>query len=320
MARLAVLTSGGDAPGMNPVLRGFVRRALHAGAEVFAVREGYDGLVNGWLEPASWNLVAGIQQLGGTLAGGEAIEEDIFTAAYDRGFPKTSKFGSFILNMPEAFAAVLLNKAPKITFYAQSGVAYRCVPEAFEITEKLKDTDGDTIRWAWIDIPKFYTQSDQALETKISNELAKRAFIKLTKFYRPCIKGTKIKDNRCRIEFAHGDNFYGNYLKNVTHVNLAWEGLNVKLEMAVRFNLEYCRQERICPRNTCYKLRQDAAPLNTPDRDICCCKDRGLGDGKDFRMKRARDQGSSSADDAAAAWRRRQAANMAKATARDPFA
>jgi len=69
MTRLAVLTSGGDAPGMNPVLRGIVRRALDRGAEVFAVREGYDGLVNGWIEPADWGLVSGIQQLGGTIVG-----------------------------------------------------------------------------------------------------------------------------------------------------------------------------------------------------------------------------------------------------------
>ena len=137
-----------------------------------------------------------------------------------------------------------------------------------------------------------------------------------TKFHRPYVKGTKIKDNRCRIEFAH----YANYLKNITHVNLAWTGLNVKLEMSVRLNIEYCRQEHICPRNSCYKLRPDTASHNTADRDICCCKDRGLGDGKDLRYKRARDQGSSSADDAAAAWRRRQAANMAKAKAKDPFA
>ncbi len=68
-ARLAVLTSGGDAPGMNPVLRGIVRRALDRGADVFAVREGYDGLVNGWIEPAGWGLVSGIQQRGGTILG-----------------------------------------------------------------------------------------------------------------------------------------------------------------------------------------------------------------------------------------------------------
>ncbi len=66
---LAVLTSGGDAPGMNPVLRGIVRRALDRGAPVYAVREGYDGLVNGWLEEADWSLVSGIQMLGGTILG-----------------------------------------------------------------------------------------------------------------------------------------------------------------------------------------------------------------------------------------------------------
>ncbi len=45
--RLAVLTSGGDAQGMNPAVRAVVRTALNHGAEIFAVYEGYQGLVDG---------------------------------------------------------------------------------------------------------------------------------------------------------------------------------------------------------------------------------------------------------------------------------
>ena len=44
---LAVMTSGGDAQGMNPAVRAVVRTALHHGAEIFAVYEGYQGLIDG---------------------------------------------------------------------------------------------------------------------------------------------------------------------------------------------------------------------------------------------------------------------------------
>ena len=69
--RIGVLTSGGDAPGMNPALRGAVRQALSQGHEVLAVREGYAGLVAGGdhLVSVGWDDVANILQLGGTVFG-----------------------------------------------------------------------------------------------------------------------------------------------------------------------------------------------------------------------------------------------------------
>ena len=67
--RIAVLTSGGDAPGMNPALRGAVRQALSRGAWVLGVREGYAGLVEGGqhLRPCGWDDVSNVLQLGGTV-------------------------------------------------------------------------------------------------------------------------------------------------------------------------------------------------------------------------------------------------------------
>ena len=44
---IGVLTSGGDAPGMNPAVRAVVRTALHHGIDVYAIHEGYQGLVEG---------------------------------------------------------------------------------------------------------------------------------------------------------------------------------------------------------------------------------------------------------------------------------
>jgi 6-phosphofructokinase 1 len=69
--RLGVLTSGGDAQGMNAAVRAVVRTALHHGAEVFAVYEGYLGLVEGGdrIRPVTWDHVSRILNRGGTVIG-----------------------------------------------------------------------------------------------------------------------------------------------------------------------------------------------------------------------------------------------------------
>lgn len=69
--RIAVLTSGGDAQGMNAAVRAVVRTALDKGAEVYAVYEGYQGLVEGgdYIKKMAWDSVAGILQRGGTVIG-----------------------------------------------------------------------------------------------------------------------------------------------------------------------------------------------------------------------------------------------------------
>ena len=46
-ASIGVLTSGGDAPGMNAAVRAVIRTALHFGIDVYAIHEGYQGLVKG---------------------------------------------------------------------------------------------------------------------------------------------------------------------------------------------------------------------------------------------------------------------------------
>lgn len=68
---IGVLTSGGDAPGMNAVLRAVVRTALKRGAKVYAIFEGYQGMVDGGTQIRSleWNDVGGIMQRGGTMIG-----------------------------------------------------------------------------------------------------------------------------------------------------------------------------------------------------------------------------------------------------------
>ncbi|SMC17338.1 6-phosphofructokinase 1 [Desulfacinum hydrothermale DSM 13146] len=68
---MAVMTSGGDAPGMNAGVRAVVRRALDGGMDVYGVFSGYEGLVAGGdaIRPLGWNDVGGILPRGGTFLG-----------------------------------------------------------------------------------------------------------------------------------------------------------------------------------------------------------------------------------------------------------
>ncbi len=69
MKRIAVLTSGGDAPGMNAAIRSVVREGIHNGMEVLGVSNGFAGLVEGRMAPLSARDVGGIIQRGGTILG-----------------------------------------------------------------------------------------------------------------------------------------------------------------------------------------------------------------------------------------------------------
>ena len=66
---LAVLTSGGDAPGMNCALRAVVRTALKKNLKVFTVNDGFQGLIEDDIHYADSSAVAGIINQGGTILG-----------------------------------------------------------------------------------------------------------------------------------------------------------------------------------------------------------------------------------------------------------
>ncbi|PFX14689.1 6-phosphofructokinase, muscle type [Stylophora pistillata] len=74
---IAVLTSGGDAQGMNAAIRAVVRMGIYAGARVFTVWEGYQGLVDGGdnIKEVRWEDMSGIIQLGGTVIGSARCED-----------------------------------------------------------------------------------------------------------------------------------------------------------------------------------------------------------------------------------------------------
>ena len=66
MKRIGLLTSGGDAPGMNACIRAVVRTALYYGMEVFGIQKGYQGLIDDDMVPMEMRTVSDIVQRGGT--------------------------------------------------------------------------------------------------------------------------------------------------------------------------------------------------------------------------------------------------------------
>lgn len=67
MKRIALLTSGGDAPGMNAAIRAVVRTALHHKLEVYGIRRGYQGMIEGDIFKMETTSVSNIMQRGGTI-------------------------------------------------------------------------------------------------------------------------------------------------------------------------------------------------------------------------------------------------------------
>src|SRR5271157_1517610 len=75
MKRIAVLTSGGDTPGMNAAIRSIVRTGIARGWEVFGVRHGYTGLITDNLTLIGARDVSGVIQQGGTILGSARCPE-----------------------------------------------------------------------------------------------------------------------------------------------------------------------------------------------------------------------------------------------------
>ena len=75
MQKIAVLTSGGDAPGMNAAIRAVVRTGIDRGFEVFGVRHGYAGLISDDMSSLTARDVGGIIQAGGTVLGSARCPE-----------------------------------------------------------------------------------------------------------------------------------------------------------------------------------------------------------------------------------------------------
>ncbi|MGT2742255.1 6-phosphofructokinase [Streptococcus plurextorum] len=93
MKRIAVLTSGGDAPGMNAAVRAVVRKALYEGMEVYGINRGYAGMVAGDIVKFETKDVTGIMSKGGTFLRSARYPEFAQLEGQLKGIEQLKKLG-----------------------------------------------------------------------------------------------------------------------------------------------------------------------------------------------------------------------------------
>lgn len=92
MKTIAILTSGGDAPGMNAVIRSVVRTAIYNDLKVLAIKEGYNGLIKGDIETMTLSSVADIIHRGGTILRTARSDEFMTEEGINQAFEVIKKF------------------------------------------------------------------------------------------------------------------------------------------------------------------------------------------------------------------------------------
>lgn len=93
MKKIAVLTSGGDSPGMNAAIRAVVRKGIYHGLEVYGVYNGYHGLVNGNITKLELGSVGDIIQRGGTILRSARLPEFAQVEVQKKALEQLNKFG-----------------------------------------------------------------------------------------------------------------------------------------------------------------------------------------------------------------------------------
>lgn len=95
MRRIAILTSGGDAPGMNGAIRAVVRKSLYYGYEVYGIERGYEGLIQGKFRKMDTASVAGIIQRGGTVLKTARSKDYRTTEGFNKALRNLKEYGIF---------------------------------------------------------------------------------------------------------------------------------------------------------------------------------------------------------------------------------
>lgn len=170
--KIAILTSGGDAPGMNAAIRGVVRSALHYGLEVYGVYNGFAGLVDDEIEQLIRSSVTNISNRGGTILGTARLPEfaddsvavkgaenlkkrgiDAVVAIGGdgtyRGLLKLTKFGINVIGIPGTIDNDIASTEYSIGFDT-------AVSTAVDAIDKLRDTCNSHSRCSIIEVMGRY--------------------------------------------------------------------------------------------------------------------------------------------------------------------
>ena len=91
--KIAVFTSGGDAPGMNACIRAVVRSAMYYGIEVYGIRRGYNGMISGDIYQMTSHSVSNIIQRGGTILKSARSKEFMTKEGRQKAYEQLQKFG-----------------------------------------------------------------------------------------------------------------------------------------------------------------------------------------------------------------------------------
>ncbi len=92
MKRIAVFTSGGDAPGMNACIRAVVRCAIYHDVEIYGIKRGYDGMIKGNIYPMNSHSVSNIIQKGGTILKSARSKEFITEEGRKKAYQQLRNF------------------------------------------------------------------------------------------------------------------------------------------------------------------------------------------------------------------------------------
>lgn len=92
MKKVAVFTSGGDAPGMNACIRAVVRGAIYHDLEIYGIRYGYDGMIRGDIYKMDSHSVSNIVQKGGTILKSARSKEFLTPEGRKKAYEQLRKF------------------------------------------------------------------------------------------------------------------------------------------------------------------------------------------------------------------------------------
>ena len=166
--RIAILTSGGDAPGMNAALRACIRAGLYAGKEMYVIYDGYKGLVRGDIKQVNKDFTSDIINRGGTIIRSARLPEfknpEVVLEAKQRledygidavigiggdgtyrGLLALSKVGFPVVGIPATIDNDVGSTDQTIGFSTALNTICDCI-------DKLKDTSGSHQRCSLIEV------------------------------------------------------------------------------------------------------------------------------------------------------------------------
>ncbi|MBO8128442.1 MAG: 6-phosphofructokinase [Peptococcaceae bacterium] len=128
MQRIALLTSGGDAPGMNAAIRAVVRKAIYHGMEVIGIQRGFAGFIEGDMGPMNLGSVADIIHRGGTVLRTARSQEFTTREGRATAYENVKRFrieGLVIIGGDGSFNGAKV-------FYEEYGVPVACIPATID--------------------------------------------------------------------------------------------------------------------------------------------------------------------------------------------